>query len=118
MHTRIIVCDAFHKNEIAMNILEYETYQERRIHGEFEFPYNTYLCSIPLDFNQVPLHWHDEMELIYVKKGQGVITVDFKTHRVKGPTLVMILPGQLHSISQYDVVYPPLAEYNLYHSCQ
>lgn len=85
-----------------MNILEYENYQERKIHGDFEFPYNTYLCSIPLDFNQVPLHWHDEMELIYIKKGQGVITVDFKTYRVKGPTLVMILPGQLHSISQYE----------------
>ena len=28
----------------------------------------TYPCSIPLDFSRVPLHWHDEMEIIYIKK--------------------------------------------------
>ena len=65
-------------------------------------PYNTYLCSIPLDFPRVPLHWHDELELIYIKKGMGRITVDFREYKVKGPTLVLILPGQLHSIDQLE----------------
>lgn len=84
-----------------MNILEYENYHERKTHVEFEFPYNTYLCSIPLDFSRVPVHWHEEMELIYIKKGKGVVTVDFKQHTVTGPTIVLILPGQLHSIDQF-----------------
>ena len=84
-----------------MNILEYENYHERKTHVEFEFPYNTYLCSIPLDFSKVPVHWHEEMELIYIKKGKGVVTVDFKQHTVTGPTIVLILPGQLHSIDQF-----------------
>ena len=87
--------------EIYMNILEYENYHERKTHVEFEFPYNTYLCSIPLDFSKVPVHWHEEMELIYIKKGKGVVTVDFKQHTVTGPTIVLILPGQLHSIDQF-----------------
>ena len=60
-----------------MNILEYENYHEDKTHVELTFPYNTYLCSIPLDFSGVPLHWHDDMELIYIKKGHGIITVDF-----------------------------------------
>lgn len=47
-----------------MNILEYENYQEKISHGNPLFPYITYLCSIPLDFSYVPIHWHDEMELI------------------------------------------------------
>ena len=85
-----------------MNILEYENYHQTISHGDIVFPYNTYLCSIPLDFPCVPLHWHDEMELIYIKKGMGLITVDFREYKVTGPTLVLILPGQLHSIDQLD----------------
>lgn len=85
-----------------MNILEYENYHEKTSHGELEFPYNTYLCSIPLDFATVPSHWHEEMEIIYIKKGQGVVTVDFKTYRVAANTIILILPGQLHSIEQYE----------------
>lgn len=85
-----------------MNVLEYENYQEKKTHVDVAFPYNTYLCSIPLDFRNVPLHWHDEMEIIYVKKGHGYVTVDFKQYKVSGSTIVLILPGQLHSIEQFD----------------
>lgn len=85
-----------------MNILEYENYQEKKSHGNPMFPYTTYLCSIPLDFSCVPAHWHDEMEIIYVKKGYGTITVDLESHLVESGTLALILPGQLHSIDQSD----------------
>lgn len=85
-----------------MNILEYENYHENITHVDIIFPYNTYLCSIPLDFSYVPLHWHDEMEIIYIKKGQGTVTVDFRQYHVSGSTIVLILPGQLHSIGQSD----------------
>ena len=85
-----------------MNVLEYENYQEKNSHVDVSFPYNTLLCSIPLDFDKVPLHWHDEMEIIYIKKGHGYVTVDFKQYKVSGSTIVLILPGQLHSIEQYD----------------
>ena len=85
-----------------MNILEYENYQEKKAHGSPLFPYNTYLCSIPLDFSHVPLHWHDEIELIYIKKGSGIITVDFTQHVVSAGTIALIIPGQLHSIEQYE----------------
>lgn len=85
-----------------MNILEYENYQEKKTHGSPLFPYNTYLCSIPLDFSLVPLHWHDELELIYIKKGTGTITVDLTPYRVDAGTIALILPGQLHSIEQYE----------------
>ena len=63
---------------------------------------NTYLCSIPLDFTQVPLHWHDELELIYIKKGTGTITVEFTPYHVSAGTIALILPGQLHGIEQYE----------------
>lgn len=85
-----------------MNIQEYENYYENKTHGEIIFPYNTYLCSIPLDFTEIPPHWHDEVELIYIKKGQGVVTVDFRRYRVNERTIVLVLPGQVHSIEQYQ----------------
>ena len=46
-------------------------YQETKQHGSRLFPFNIYPCTIPLDFPVVSLHWHKEMELIYVKKGKG-----------------------------------------------
>lgn len=85
-----------------MNMLEYENYHENIIHGDLVFPYNTYICTIPLDFPNVPLHWHDEMELIYVKKGKGKITVDLEVHPVEAPALALILPGQPHAIDQME----------------
>lgn len=84
-----------------MNILEYENYHEKKSHGNPLFPYNTYLCTIPLDFTQVPLHWHDEAELIYVKRGILIITVDFVPHTVCAGAIAFILPGQLHSMEQF-----------------
>lgn len=83
-----------------MNIIEYENYHERKEHGRFDFPYITYPCSIPLDFPRVPLHWHDEMEIIYIKKGQGVVTIDYVLYHVNGGDILIILPGKLHSIGQ------------------
>lgn len=85
-----------------MNILEYEHYQENKTHGEASFPYITYICSIPLDFSEVMLHWHKEMEFIFIKKGTGRITVDLTTHHVEAGDIIILRPGQLHSISGYD----------------
>ena len=42
------------------------------------------------------------MEIIYIKKGRGIVNVDFKEYHVSALTLVFILPGQLHSIEQYE----------------
>ena len=85
-----------------MNILEYENYQEISSHVDVSFPYNILPCAIPVDFHKVPLHWHNEMEIIYIKKGHGYVTVDFQQYKVSGGTIVLIVPGQLHSIEQFD----------------
>lgn len=85
-----------------MNILEYENYHEKILHGNPLFPYITYPCSIPLDFSSVPLHWHDEMEIIYIKKGKGTVTIDFTQYDVTEGTIALIIPGQLHSLEQYE----------------
>ncbi len=85
-----------------MNFLQYETYYENKSHTMPNFPYNTYLCSIPLDFPKVEMHWHSEAELIVVKKGRGIIEVDLKSYDVEEGNMLLILPGQLHSIKQKE----------------
>ena len=85
-----------------MNITEYQNYHETKSHTNADFPYNTYLCSIPLDFIQVPLHWHEEIEFIVIKKGQGQVSVNLQTRDIAAGDIVFILPGQLHSIRQKD----------------
>ena len=84
-----------------MNTLTYENLHETKKHVSIQFPYNTYLCSIPLDFTQVPLHWHNDVEIIVIKKGCGIISVDTKPRVVKAGDIVLVRPGQLHSISQH-----------------
>ena len=83
-----------------MNLNEYQNYHETKEHTATEFPYNTHLCSIPLDFSHVPIHWHSELELIVIKKGRGLVSVDFRQRSVTSGDIVLIRPGQLHSIEQ------------------
>lgn len=83
-----------------MNLIQYENYQEKKEHGDSKFPYITYPCSIPLDFSRVPLHWHDEMEIIYIKKGTGIVSIDLAAYDVKEGDILIIIPGRLHSIEQ------------------
>ena len=85
-----------------MNMNEYQNYHESKSHTNIEFPYNTYLCCIPVDFNQVPLHWHEELEFIVITKGCGIISVDFHSQLVSAGDIVFVRPGQLHSIEQKE----------------
>ena len=81
-----------------MNLKEYQNYHEEKVHTSMEFSYNTYVCSIPLDFPEVPIHWHSEMELVVVKKGQGKVSVNYETYTVTAGNIVIIPSGQIHSI--------------------
>lgn len=81
-----------------MNLDEYIQYHETKQHGRPGFSYNTYLCTIPLDFDHVDLHWHGEMEIIYVKSGAGRITAGPETYDVTAGCIVPVLPSELHAI--------------------
>ena len=84
-----------------MNINEYQNYHETKTHTPAEFPYNTYVCTIPLNFKSVPLHWHNDAELIVIKQGHGLITLDLQTIHVEAGDSIFVLPGHLHSIEQF-----------------
>lgn len=85
-----------------MLLTNYELYHENKSHTSPEFPYNTYLCSIPLDFRSVKLHWHDEAEIIVIKKGEGIVSVDLTEYHVQTGDIIFVMSGQLHSIAQFE----------------
>lgn len=83
-----------------MDISQYQNYQETKQHGEEGFDYNTYLCSIPMDFPEVPLHWHRDVEILYLKKGSGRVCIGFSERTLTAPAVALVLPGQLHAIRE------------------
>ena len=85
-----------------MNITDYRPLKETKSHFDSDFLYNTYPCSIPLDFTEVPLHWHNEMELIYIKKGCMIVSVDLEYSVVNAGDIVVVMPGHIHSIIQNE----------------
>ena len=89
-----------------MDGLQYYGYKEEKAHTREGFPYNVYPCTIPLDFPDVPLHWHDELEIIAVKRGRGLVTVDMTQRKVAAGDIVLILPGQLHAIASIETADP------------
>ena len=86
-----------------MNINEYQNYHETKAHTSAEFPYNTYLCSIPLDFPRGSASLARRIgTCCHQKKGQGFVSVDFDKRLVHSGDIIMIRPGCLHAIEQDD----------------
>ena len=75
-----------------------QKYQEKKQHGSKLFPFNIYPCTIPLDFPSVSLHWHKDMELIYVKKGKGEIQMETTSFLGKPGDIFVVPPGTLHAL--------------------
>lgn len=73
-------------------------YRENKQHTDAMFAFNIYPCTIPGDFSFVPLHWHDDMEIIYVKQGNGLVQIDFTTYSAEAGDVFFIQPGHLHGI--------------------
>ena len=73
-------------------------YHETKQHSDTMFAFNVYPCTIPLDFSFVPVHWQDDAEIIYIKKGNGRVQVDFDTFEAQAGDIFLVMPGHLHSI--------------------
>ena len=77
-------------------------YQETKIHGTLSFPYVVYQGLVPDWLSDFPLHWHEEMEIIYVEEGSVSITVRNTEYIVSGGEFVLIHPQAIHSIRQHE----------------
>lgn len=73
---------------------------ETKTHGKLSFPYIVYRGRIPEYIRSYPLHWHDEMELIYVQEGTGTATVQTQKYTLQTGDIAVIPPQLVHSIEQ------------------
>lgn len=75
-----------------------EAFHETKQHGSTLFPFNIYPCTIPKDFPTVALHWQQSMELIYIKKGRGLVQVSLTMTEAKKGDIFIVSPGTLHAM--------------------
>lgn len=73
---------------------------ETKTHGKLSFPYIVYRGIIPEYIRSYPLHWHDEMEIIYVTEGMGSVTVQTSKYTLSAGDMIILLPQIVHSIEQ------------------
>ena len=74
-----------------------DTLKERNSHGSFELPIETYTDNCEI-FHSLYNHWHDEMELIYIESGSGLVRLNKEILRVKAGDLIIVNRGVLHGI--------------------
>ena len=72
--------------------------QETKQHGAVRFPFNLYPCTIPGDFPQVALHWQESMELVFVKRGTGLVQVGAESCPARMGDIFIFTPGTLHAL--------------------
>lgn len=73
------------------------TLKELNAHGSFELPIETYTDNCVI-FHSLYNHWHDEMEIIHIEDGMGMVRLNREILRVKRGDILIVNPGVLHGI--------------------
>lgn len=81
--------------------MEKSSLKENTIHGTNVYPFAVYQWDGTTQ-SVVPLHWHQETEIIYLKKGTFSFSVNMKEYVQKAPALIFIGSEEMHSI-QIDI---------------
>lgn len=76
--------------------------RETKPHGTKDYPYIQYCISnLPYGFH-FPVHWHEEMELIYVLRGQLLVNAGGTDFTLTAGQVLIINPRQLHLMMAND----------------
>ncbi|MDE7285487.1 MAG: AraC family transcriptional regulator [Lachnospiraceae bacterium] len=82
--------------------MDIHSLKENARHGTVIFPLALYewngIGNCGAGNWRVPLHWHDEMELIYFKEGTFQTWLNTKEFLIESPALMCIHAGELHSL--------------------
>lgn len=85
--------------------------EERRQHSTALIPYSVYRCRIPIDFMNVPLHWHSEFELNRIIKGEGEFLCGGERWKAGAGEMLILPPNILHAaypVSDVELIYDAL----------
>lgn len=71
--------------------------KEEAVHGTVKFPLAAYCYEGEGEF-RVKLHWHEELEIIYLKNGRFCIDINMQKYRISSPALFFVGSGDIHGI--------------------
>lgn len=77
--------------------------KEAAVHGSKEYPFAVYdLQKIGSSFH-VSLHWHEELEIVYVYEGPLYLTIDNYNYVGKKGDIFIVNPKEIHKMYVQDV---------------
>ena len=82
--------------------MDYINLKEKSSHGNSLFPLHVYTHINKVGSYSVNAHWHNEIEIIYVEKGEFEIIVDMNTYTLKTGDYIFINSGSIHSIASVN----------------
>ena len=81
----------------------YRELKENRPHGTKEYSYTQYFMHDPKRAFHIPVHWHDEVEIIYIKKGSITIYIGEESFPAREGDLFFVNSGELHFMESDDM---------------
>ena len=75
--------------------------KENKPHGTKDDPFSTYHIENRGQSFQIPVHWHDELEIIYVKSGFLTVNISGENYIGKPGDAFVVSPGNLHFMGSH-----------------
>ncbi len=70
--------------------------------GDFLLPYTVCKTILPDYYTTFPMHWHNEMEIVYMEEGEIDECIDLENYHITKGDIVLINPCVLHSFKQHE----------------
>ncbi len=83
-----------------MDYYEFQRHEEKKEHGNIMFPFVKYHTDIPNCISCFPIHWHGDIEIIFVNYGNCYYIVNSKKLLLEEGDILVITPSVLHSFYQ------------------
>ena len=87
--------------------------KENKPHGTKDDPFSTYHIENAARSFQIPVHWHDEFEIIYVRSGFLTVSISGESYIGKTGEAFVVSPGNLHlmgsqtgTVDYYTFLFP------------
>ena len=87
--------------------------KENKPHGTKDDPFSTYDRENAGRSFQIPVHWHDEFEIIYVRSGFLTVSISGESYIGKTGEAFVVSPGNLHlmgsqsgTVDYYTFLFP------------
>lgn len=94
--------DDIHLSEVFVN---YSSLYENKRRGTFDFPIELYRVDNSSPRYQMPLHWHLEYELILVRQGEFLLSLDGAGFPMEPGDCAWVGDGVIHGGTPHSCVY-------------